>query len=155
MQISYRELKNEIEKFLSKNKTLVLATSANDKVSARTIEFVNIGLMLMFETDKRSGKYKQIKKNPNIAICAKNVQIEGTATLGSHPMEAVNRRFIELYKEHHPRAFQLYSHLENSVVITVNPHLITTWKNLDGKPFQDFLYIDELKAEREYYDISK
>jgi len=154
MNINYNELKKEIESFLMKNKTLILATSANDRVSARMIEFVNIGFTLIFETDKRSGKYKQIMKNPNVAICAKNVQIEGIATIGKHPMDTSNKKFIELYKMDHPHAYQLYSHLENSVVITVNPRIITLWKNIDGKPFQDFLFIDEKRAERIYYDIT-
>ena len=154
MNINYYELKEEIEGFFEKNKTLVLATSAKDKVSARMIEFVNIGLKLMFETDKRSGKYKQIEKNPNVAICAKNVQIEGIATIGKHPMDPLNKQFIELYKKNHRYAYQLYSHLENSVVITVDPQLITLWKNVDGKPFQEFLLINEQRAERVYYDIS-
>ncbi|MFX1274496.1 MAG: pyridoxamine 5'-phosphate oxidase family protein [Promethearchaeota archaeon] len=155
MKIDYNELKEEIEDFFEKNKTLVLATSANDKVSARMIEFVNIGLTLMFETDKRSGKFKQIMKNPNVAVCAKNVQIEGIASVGEHPMDGSNMPFIELYKKHHQYAFQLYSHLENSIVIKIKPTLVTLWKNVDGQPFQDFLFVNEQKAERVCYDISK
>ena len=154
MEISYNELRQEIDDFLKKNKTLVLATSANDRVSARMIEFVNVGLKLMFETDKRSGKFKQIMKNPNVAICAKNVQIEGIATIGKHPKDSSNKEFIELYKKDHAYAYQLYSHLENSVVISIHPKLIALWKNIDGKPFQEFLYIDDNRAERIYYDIS-
>ena len=154
MKISYNELKEEVDDFLNKYKTLVLATSANDRVSARMIEFVNDGNKLMFETDKRSGKYKQIMKNPNVAICAKNVQIEGIATIGKHPLDTSNKKFIELYKKHHANAYQLYSHLKNSVVISINPKLIALWKNINGQPYQEFLFIDKKRAERIYYDIS-
>ncbi len=154
MNIEYNELKMEILNFFKKNKNFVLATSANNIVSARSMDCVNIGLKMMFETDKRSGKYKQIMINPNVALCAKNVQIEGIAKLGKHPLDESNKQFIELYKKDHPYSFQLYSHLENSVVITIEPRLITLWKNIDKKPLREFLFINEQKAEREYYDIS-
>lgn len=155
MEINYNDLKKEIEIFFQKNQTFVLATSSEDKVSARAIECVNVGLNLMFETDKRSGKIYQIQKNPNIALCASNVQIEGIAKIGKHPLDESNRDFIQLYKKKHHYAYKLYSHLENSIVVSVEPKFITLWKNINGQPFRDFLFIEKNLAEREYYDISK
>ncbi|MFX1256225.1 MAG: pyridoxamine 5'-phosphate oxidase family protein [Promethearchaeota archaeon] len=155
MKINYDELKKEIEDFFRKNKSFVLATSANDKVSARTMDCINIGLKIMFETDRRSGKFKQMEKNPNVALCTKNVQIEGVAKIRKHPLDESNKKFIELYKKNHLYAYQLYSHLKNSVVIRVEPKLITLWKHINGKPLRDFLFIDKRIARREYYDISK
>jgi hypothetical protein len=100
-------------------------------------------------------KFEQIKQNPQVALCAGNVQIEGTAIIGDHSLDPSNKEFIELYKVYHPMAFKGYSHLENNVVIKVEPGLITLWKYSDDKPYREFLYINSHKAEREYYDISK
>ncbi len=155
MKINYSEFKEEILNFLNKNKNFVLATSADNRISARSMDCVNTELKIMFETDKRSGKFKQIEKNPNVALCAKNVQIEGIAKIGKHPMDEINKEFIELYKKYHFNAYQLYSHIENSVVIIVEPKLITLWKNIDGKPLRDILFVNEHEAEREYYNIDK
>jgi uncharacterized pyridoxamine 5'-phosphate oxidase family protein len=155
MEIEYAILEEEIIHFLEDNKILVLATSANDRVTARSMSCVNIGINIYFQTDKRFIKFEQIKQNPQVALCAGNVQIEGTATIGNHSLHPSNKEFIELYKIYHPMAFKGYSHLENNVVIKVEPKLITLWKYSDEKPYREFLYIDSHKAERKYYDISR
>ena len=108
----------------------------------------------MFETDKNSGKIKQIMRNPNVALCAGNVQIEGVAKIGKHPLDESNAEFVELYINSHLPAYQLYSHLKDSVVVTVEPKVITVWNYIDGKPFRDLLFINDQIAQRNYYDIS-
>lgn len=155
MEIEYTILEQESIRFLDDHKILILATSANDRVTARSMSCMNIGLNIYFQTDKRSIKYEQIKQNPQVALCAGNVQIEGMAKIGNHSLGYSNREFIELYKISHPDAFKTYSHLENTVVIKVEPTLITLWKYSDGKPYREFLFINSHKAEREYYDVSK
>jgi general stress protein 26 len=152
MEIKYTILEQEIIQFLDDHKILILATSANDRVTARSMSCINIGLTIYFQTDKRFIKFEQIKQNPKVALCAGNLQIEGIAEIGNHSLDPSNKEFIELYKINHPDAFKNYSHLENNVVIKVEPTLITLWKYSDGrKPYREFLYIRYHKAEREYY----
>lgn len=153
MEIEYTNLEQEIIQFLDDHKILILATSANDRVTARSMSCVNKGLFIYFQTDKRFIKFEQIKQNPIVALCAGNVQIESMATIKNHSLDPSNKEFIELYKTSHPNAFKEYSHLENTVVIKVAPKLITLWKYSDGKPYREFLYIDSQRAEREYYDV--
>ena len=155
MDIEYAILEQEIIRFLDDHKILVLATSANDRVTARSMSCINIGLNIYFQTDKRFIKFEQIKQNPQVALCAGNVQIEGMAKIGNHSLDSSNKEFVELYKSCHPMAFKSYSHLENNVVIKVEPKLITLWKYSDEKPYREFLYLHSHKAERKYYDISK
>ena len=151
MEIEYTILEEEIIRFLDDHKMLILATSANDRVTARSMSCVNIGLTIYFQTDKRFTKFEQIEQNPQVALCAGNVQIEGAAIIGNHSLDPSNKDFIELYKKSHPDAYKTYSHLENNVVIKVEPTFITLWKYSDGKPYREFLYIQSHKAEREYY----
>ena len=47
---------------------LVLATSLNNKVSARTMSFVILEGSLYFQTDKGMRKYQDIKGNPKCCI---------------------------------------------------------------------------------------
>ncbi len=154
-EISYDILKDEAIKFLEAQKFLVLATSSHDRVTARTMGYVNKGLAIYFQTDRNFLKVKQIEQNPNVALCGSNVQIEGVAKIRNRPFDKSNEEFIELLKKKLPLAFNTYSHLKNEIVIEVEPSFITFWKYIDDKPVRDYLYIKESRAEREYYDISQ
>ena len=154
-EINYDILKDEAIQFLGVQKFLVLATSSDDRVTARTMGYVNKGLTIYFQTDRNFLKVKQIERNSNVALCGTNVQIEGTAKIRNHPLDPSNKEFIELFKKKHTLAFNTYSHLKNEIVIEVDPKLITFWKYIDDKPLREFLYIRETKAQRKYYDISQ
>lgn len=153
-EISYDILKEEAIHFLDAQNYLVLATSSNNRVTVRTISCINKGLIIYFQTDKNFLKVKQIKENPNVALCGANVQIEGIAKIRNHPHDTLNAEFIELFKKKHVLAFNTYAHLKNQIVIEVEPKFITFWKYIDNKPLRDYLYVEKTKAEREYYDIS-
>jgi general stress protein 26 len=154
-EINYNILKDKAVQFLGAQKFLVLATSSDDRVTARTMGYVNKGLTIYFQTERNSLKIEQIETNPNVALCGANVQIEGIAKIRNHPFDPSNKEFIELFKKKYTLAFNTYSHLKNEIVIEVEARLITFWKYIDDKPFREFLYIKETKAEREYYDISQ
>lgn len=156
MEIEYGILEKKLLAFLDTHKILVLATAANNRVSARSMSCVHIGLKICFQTSGISVKYQQIEQNPNVALCDSNVQIEGVAQIREHPLAETSSAFIGLYKVHHPGSFKTYSHLRDNVVIEVEPKLVTFWEyDSDGFPYREFLYLPERKAEREYYDISQ
>jgi uncharacterized pyridoxamine 5'-phosphate oxidase family protein len=139
-EINYDILKDEAIQFLAAQKFLVLATSSDDRVTARTMWYVNKGLTIYFQTDRTSLKIKQIELNPNVALCGANVQIEGTAKIRNHPFDSSNKEFIELFKKKNPLAFNTYSHLKNEIVIEVEPRLITFWKYINDKALREYLY---------------
>ena len=43
---------------------------------------------LYFQTDKGMRKYKDIKGNPNVALCFSNIQLEGICEEIGRPIEA-------------------------------------------------------------------
>ena len=150
MEIDYDVLRKEVLRSLDKHKILFLATSADDRVTARAMSCVHVGLEIYFQTSNKSGKFAQLVKNPNVALCAANIAIEGVATIGKHTMDPENEQFIELYKKHHLGSFNAYSRLESSVVIRVDPTLVIFWKYDDaGKPYREILRVEEGRAERE------
>jgi uncharacterized pyridoxamine 5'-phosphate oxidase family protein len=134
--LSFSESYSECEKFFSENHTLVLATSYNNKVTARSMSFVSIGSNLYCQTDKRFEKYAQIKANPNVAVCHKNFQIEAIAEEFGHPFDDRNSEFLEQFKKVHPGSFKAYSASGNEVVFRLNPTKIVIWKYLEGKPYR-------------------
>ena len=149
--LDINELKVEIVTILEKEKHIVLATCSDGRVTARTMSHVNVGVDIFIQTDKRYLKVEQINENPKVALCLDNIQIEGTAELLGHPMEPENAEFCNLYRQKHPHSFQLYTPLENEIIVKVRPTLFILWKYIDGKPCRDYLNMNENAAYREHY----
>jgi general stress protein 26 len=146
------ELKEEIIGILEREKHIVLASCSDGRVTARTVSHVNAGLDIYLQTDKKFLKVEQIAKNPRVALCVGNLQIEGVAEFERHPSDPENAEFCSLYKQKHPQSFEMYSSMKNEIVIKVKPALAILWKYIDGKPCRDYLHVDENIAYREYYD---
>ncbi|MEJ6952415.1 pyridoxamine 5'-phosphate oxidase family protein [Natronospora cellulosivora (SeqCode)] len=155
MNINFNTLKEEFLEKLDENKFGVLATSVNDRVSARTMSIVNIGLKIYMQTHQDFLKYKQIKKNGNIALCFNNTQIEGIARITGSPFNEKNQEFLEMYKKFHNGSFDMYTKLEGVIVIEIDPKIVSFWKYIDAIPYVDRLYLDEKKAVRQKQKISK
>ncbi|MFH1874239.1 MAG: pyridoxamine 5'-phosphate oxidase family protein [Pseudomonadota bacterium] len=147
------EKKKEITELLEKSKHIVLATCADSRVTVRSMCHVNIGLNIFFQTDSRFLKIDQIRKNPQVAFCLGSLQIEGTAELLGHPSEVTNAKFSEHFKHKHPRAYEMYAHTKNQIVVKVSPTLFTQWKYIDDKPCREFLDLYQNTAYREYYNV--
>ena len=73
MQNKYQQKYTEIFQQIGDHAKLVLATSLNNKVSARTMSFVILEGSLYFQTDKEMRKYQDIKGNPNLSLCFSNI----------------------------------------------------------------------------------
>lgn len=146
-------LREEIIMILKREKHMVLASCSDGRVTARTMSHVSMGTDIYFQTDKKFLKVEQIAKNPRVALCVGNLQIEGIAELGSHPSALEYMEFSRLYKQKHPHSFERYSSLEDEIVIKVKPTLAILWKYVNGKPCRDYLHFDENEAFREYYEL--
>ncbi|SHH90234.1 Inorganic pyrophosphatase [Caloranaerobacter azorensis DSM 13643] len=153
--IEFDTLKREFLELVRAKKFIVLAISKDNRVTARSISCVVIDSKIYFQTDRTFLKYEQIKSNPNVALCVDNFQIEGYAKIKGHPFAEENKNFIEVFREIHSGSFNAYSHMENEVVIEVDPKFVTVWKYEDGQPFMEFLDFRNEKAYRKYYDNSK
>lgn len=153
MDINYSQLEKEILENLGNKAVLVVATSKDNRVTARSLSCIINDKKIYFQTDKNFIKYQQIISNPKVALCINNIQIEGIATPIGHPLENKNAWFKKLYKEYYPQSFDNYSKMKNEVIIEVNPTYITLWKYIDNKPLRDYLDLINKKAQREYYNI--
>lgn len=85
--------------FKHNSKKDVLATSYENKVTARNMSYVIINKKIYFQTDKTFLKHYQMVKNPNVALCVDNIQIEGVAKIKHHPFEDENKMFIDIFKK--------------------------------------------------------
>lgn len=150
MELNYVDLQNEIAQELEKAESIVFATSAENRVSARTMCPVNDGLDIMFSTDGKSGKVEQIKINPNVALVTGSIQIEATAELFGHPSK--HTLFLKKNGIKYPwmqDAFKLEPGQEdNSMLVICHPTKISFYKYLEDKPHWDILTVEDKKAVR-------
>ncbi len=125
----------EVIRALEQEKSLVLATCADNNVTIRPMTHINDGLTVLFQTGRDYLKVQQIRQNPNVAICVGTYQIEGVATEAGHPLAEGNEYFAKTYKERHPGSFEHYSSLEEEIVIKVTVKRVRQWQYINGKPF--------------------
>jgi len=125
----------EIITELKSEKTMILATAADGRVTTRAMSHVNNGMVIYFQTGKDYLKCQQIRINPNVAISAAGYDIEGEATLLGHPLDEENSLFAELYREKHPQSTDLWSTYKDEIVVKVEIKLVRKWLYKDGKAF--------------------
>lgn len=144
----------EVFRQLGISNTMVLATSLNNRVSARMMSFIIKDEKFYFQTDNAFHKYDDISKNANVALCKDNIQIEGICKEIGKPMEI--DWFQKMYSKYHLSSFNAYSGLENTRVFEITPVFIQRWNYINGNPFIEKY---ELKEERleiiDYLHVSK
>jgi len=146
MQLDYKNLASEIEKLLENAQSVVLATSADNKVTARTISHVNDELLIMFQTGEYSEKATQMKLNSRVALATGNMQIEAEATFNEHPRK--NSVFVDKYKEKFPKYYAMYTNLHDEILVKTRPIKISLYKYINGKPCIDILDVENKNAYR-------
>ena len=102
-ELDYEKFKAEIIQKLDENKTIVLATSSNDRVTSRTVWFGNDGLDIYFVSWKHNKKILQIKENPKVALTLGRIQFEGEAEFCGHPFDEKNKRYLDSFYKKIPK----------------------------------------------------
>lgn len=146
MVLEFNQLKDEVVKILEREKSITLSTSANNKVTARTMSHVNEDLIIYFQTGGSSEKAQQIEQNPNVAFAVANIQIEAIARKCGHPMESKNKGFADKYKEKFPAYFEKYTNLPDEILFETYPVKIKMYKYVDENPTIIVLDMQENKA---------
>lgn len=154
MDLNYNVMMEEVFHQLGSSKVMVLATSFEDRVTARNMSCIMMNHKIYFQTDRRFIKTQQMLRNPKVAFCLNNIQLEGIAKMIGNADGAPE--FCEEYKKHFRGSYDAYTHLKNQIIVEVEPTFITLWKYTDGHmPYRDFIDCIQNKAHREMYDISE
>ena len=138
-------------KQLGSSQLMVLATSQDNKVTARMMSCVIIDGIIYFQTDRNSDKYKQLTENSNVALCIDNIQIEGVASVHGSTLDARNKFFAESYEQHHKGSFDAFSSLPDTIMIKVIPLKITLWEYDGKRPYRTFFDLEKQTYLKEYY----
>jgi len=146
-ELDFDQVKAEKVRLLEENKDIVLATSLNNRVTARAVRYASEGLTIIFFTLTNLKKVAQIRANPKVALCLKNVSIEGKAELVSQ-QEEEGKRLAEIIKKKFPGYFEWwYDHTTEMIVfVKVTPTLIVSYVYKDGKPLLEYLDLQNKTA---------
>ncbi len=137
----------ELLKDLNKFKDMVLATSYNDKVTARTVSTVVVGNKIYFQTANTMEKYYQISNNSNVALTKGFYQIEGKAkSIGSWKQ---NPQLCDIYKNIHPSSYNSYGLLPEEEVIEVSITHMKLWTYEEDQVYITSFYPDSNKITKQ------
>ncbi len=129
----FEEKLNALYAEFANNKNMVLSSVYDNKVSSRMMSMVFINGRFYFQTDRKFRKYKQIISNPNVALCADNIQVEGVCAEIGRPSEHI--QFIEVFKTNYEGSYKKYSSLKDEVLFEITPDYIQRWLYIDGNPY--------------------
>jgi general stress protein 26 len=149
--LNFGKKKRALIRFLDSrdNRHMALATSHGDKVQARMILVANKGLDIYFFTWKHSRKFKQIEKNPRVALCKDTIQIEGTAEiLGSLSDKSIGK-FTDIIRRKYPDAIERWEERPGMVLLRIKPTLAVTGASSNGDTYIEYLSLANQRAYSE------
>jgi len=148
-KLGYEAKERDVIAFLEGKHSIVLATSLDDRVTARTVSFVNDGLDVLFMSWGHNTKCVQIRANPRVALCRDQVQIEGRAEILGSLSDPANQSYAELLKKKYPREFTGFAHQPGMVLVRVVPSKIGVFAVIGGQFYVDYLDLREKKVHRQ------
>jgi general stress protein 26 len=132
-ELDFEKLVEEKSKFLEGHHTIVLATSYDGKVSARTVTYATEGLDFYFMSWNHHEKILQIKENPNVALAKDNVSIKGVAEILGKPLDEKSRKGAEATRKKHPKEFEIFCRIPGMILVKVTPKYIKSWVRIDNR----------------------
>ena len=131
MELNFEDEIKEITDYFEKNRNVVLATSLNDRVTIRNVQYINDDFDIYFTSWEFNKKIQQIKGNPNVALNFNHIQIEGTAEIFKWPLndqiKLIEKKFAAKYKW-----FSKISESREAVIVKVIPKKLVLFKSIEG-----------------------
>lgn len=124
----------------------VLATSADNRVTARTVDYASKGLDIYFLSWEHHNKCTQIKANPRVALCIDNIQIEGRAKILGSPLDAKNTKAADIYRAKLPLIFKDFAARSGMVIVKITPNLIVTFVKSENRRYWEHLDLSNRTA---------
>jgi len=131
LEFNFEDETKEITDYFEKNRNVVLATSLDDRVTIRNVQYINDDFDIYFTSWEFNKKIQQIKGNPNVALNFNHIQIEGTAEIFKWPLndqiKLIEEKFAAKYKW-----FSKISESREAVIVKVTPKKLVLFKSIEG-----------------------
>jgi len=152
MELDYEKVREEKVRFLDSHHVMILATSYDNRVTARTVTFASKGLDIYFMSWSHHKKCVQIRGNPRVALCRDNVSIEGFAEILGNPLDEKNKEVAEIYRNKLPRDFDGFARIPGMVMAKVTPTFMVSWIRVENRFFLEHLDLENKRAYLEKPD---
>ena len=128
----YDIIMHEVQNIFTENREITLATSYTDRVTSRTVSFVNKDLRIYFISWEHNKKIQQIIKNPRVALTLLNIQIEGSAKVLGKPtdFQDVGDLFRAKFSD---RWFDAFSHIKEMVLVEIEIDYLVKFENINRR----------------------
>lgn len=144
--MDFEKLREEKVRFFLDHHTIVLATSNNNKVTARTVSYSTAGLDFYILSWDHHEKIMQIKENPNVALARDNISIKGVAEILGKPLDEKTKKAAEIISKKRPKEFEIFSRIPGMIIVKVTPTYIKSWVRIDNKFFIEHLDLEKKQA---------
>ena len=145
IELDFTEIRNEIIATLAKNRNISLATSLNDRVTTRNVQYINVDLDIYFTSWGFNKKIKQIKGNPNVGLHQMGIQIEGLAEILRWPLDEKSKKVEEKFEAKY-KWFSKLSGKRDAVMVKITTKKLVNFKNIDGVFFLQNIDLENKKA---------
>ncbi|MHA1557053.1 MAG: pyridoxamine 5'-phosphate oxidase family protein [Candidatus Heimdallarchaeota archaeon] len=120
----------ELKVIFEGKRNIILATSLDNRVTARNVQYISDDLDIYFTSWEFNKKIIQIKGNSNVALNLHDIQIEGTAEIFNWPLNEkllkIEDKFAAKYKW-----FNQISESREAVLVKITPKKIVKFKVID------------------------
>ena len=144
--IDYESARAKLLAFIEnrENAFMVLATSADNRVMARTVLIINDGPDIYIFTWQNSRKCMQIMQNNRVSLCKDKVEIQGKAEILGLMTDERNAKIMRILTAKHPDAVKRWQHKPHMVLIKITP----TFACVDGYYVDDDAYLEYIDLEQ-------
>ena len=144
--LDFEKIREEKIRFFEDHHTIVMATSRDDKVTARTVSYATDGLDFFILSWDHHEKIQQIKENPTVALARDNISIKGVAEILGKPLDDKSKPGAEAIKKKRPKEFEIYCRIPGMIIVKVTPRYIKSWVRLDNRFFIEHLDLEKGQA---------
>lgn len=148
MDNSFSEKLPELWDRIGTHGVMTLSTCAEKRVTSRPMSVAVIGGKFYCQTDENYLKCRQLRQNPNAALCFNNFSVEGKCRMIGRPYE--HEFFIEAMKKYFGSAVERWSSLPTECVLEITPSLIYSWDYENSKPYMEYWDFDNLSYRKEW-----
>lgn len=127
MYLNFQQVKKEFSNALSEKNIMAFATSYKDHVSVRSVYVVSQDLRFYMIARRASNKFKDLQKNPHVALSVDAFQIKGQANVLGHPLDESNDGIVQETLLNGPDSLKKHLKYKNAVLIEVVPSMMSMW----------------------------
>jgi len=142
---------DDVLNIIEQKHIMVFATSSLNIVTARTMSVIAKDRKIYFQTDESMLKIDQIKRNPNVAFCVDNIQMQGLARIIGNWDK--NPTILREYLKVHKSSYEKFKNLKAEIVVETELKRIEMWEYRENKPYLIRIDLDKSEIVEEEYKL--